>query len=555
MYILGINMHSHDSSAVLMKNGKILFAVEEERLNRVKHYRGFPTLAIKACLEYAKITLDDVDVLACDWITSETRKKRIKRYIDNNFFVTAATEISYLNPKVSDITIKKVVEENKLKGSFKIDYYDHHFCHAASAFFPSKLEDSLVLTADARGFLTTASLWQGMKIKLSLIKEYTPPFSTGYTYKYITKLCGFGRYSEGTTMALAPFGKSVVSDKLDFLNPLMNKWIDLMELYDSQKIRPIIDEFVFLDKAYSLLSEPEKNQIDNIASFSKENLAASVQQWLEDKILFILKKYRNDNKNISLAGGTFFNCTLNSKIKEQFDNIFIQPAAGDAGIALGAAILSNNNKCDKMNHVYFGPEFSNDYIESLLEKRKLKYEKSNYKHAAELLQKNKIIGWFQSRMEFGPRALGNRSILANPRFKKNKDLINLKIKERDTFRPFAPSVLKHKMKEYFHEPYDCPFMNISFKAKDEKLKEIPAVLHVDNTSRVQTVNELNGKYHNLINYFYKLTNIPLLLNTSFNRKAEAIVCKPEEALDAFFDKPLDYLFLGDYVVYKNEKKR
>jgi carbamoyltransferase len=554
VYTLGINIFSHDSSAALLKDNKIICAIEEERLNRKKHYFGFPKLAISKCLEIAGLELNDIDVIASDGITQFTRKVRIKDFVRLCMYEKAIREIKFYKEPNSVNTTGKCLKDNGFDFDSQINVFDHHQCHAASAFFPSGLKEATVVTADAKGFYTTQTAWQGNREELTFKDIKLLPDSPGYIYKYITYKCGFGSFSEGTTMALAPYGKPVVSEKLQNLFPLIQNWTDIMNLIDSQEKIPAYNEKDLLKSAYDKLSPEDKEKIDEIDRQTKEDLAASVQKWLEDYMTEYILKHRK-GKNLALGGGTFLNCILNSKLKTSyFDEVFTQPAAGDSGISLGAAILANSNKCEKMTHVYLGPEYSDDYIESLLEDKKMKFETSNERHAAELISKGKIVGWFQGRMEYGPRALGNRSILADPSNLKTKERLNKEVKFREGFRPYAPSVLVEDMEEYFENPCSSPFMTMVFKVKQEKKKIVPGIVHVDGTSRVQTVNrETNLKYYRLISEFKNQTKIPMIINTSFNTVGEPIVCSPEEAIATFLNTGMDCLFLNNYLVIKNEK--
>lgn len=553
MYYLGLNMFSHDSAAVLMKDGKIICALEEERLNRKKHYTGFPKLAIQACLDYAKISFDDVDVVSCEGLTFNEAKEKVNLLIKNNMYWEALGDITTLQEgNYSTSMIKNALIKNGLKSDCKIEYHDHHTCHAASAYYFSGYDDSLVLTSDERGHSTTFTVKEGNNKYLNPLSSYKIPYSLGYVYKYITLLCGFGPFNQGTTMALASYGKPKNINFNYLLKPLISHWVNIIDL--KMRINNSINykDCKIISKAYKMLKKKKRNSLRNIECLNKKDLAASVQHWLENEVKKIALKFKCNHDNLCLAGGTFYNCIINSQLKDYFKNVYIHPAAGDAGLALGAISLSYKKKCMQLDHPFLGLDFNNNVIEETLLNypKKVRYEKTDIKHIAELLASNKIIGWFQGRMEWGPRALGSRSILANPRDMNNKKRLDETIKIRESFRPYAPSILNKKKESYFENSWESPFMTFVFNVKKEKQKEIPAVVHNDGTARVQTVDKNNQKYYKLIKNFESLTGIPLVLNTSFNGPGEPIVCQPKEALEFFYKSDMDYLFMEDFIIYK-----
>jgi len=564
MYVLGLNYENHNSAAVLMKNEHIVAASEEERFNRFKYYTGFPISAVNFCLNQAGITIDDIDVITTFHQTISTKIEKIKMFFEMGLYASARDEISCLNKNFQVQSIRYVLEKNGLKGDYNVNFFDHHLCHAASTFFPSGFDDSVIMTSDGRGYLTTATIGQGKKQKIKILKEWKTPYSFGYVYELATRLCGLGPFNEGTTMALASYGNPILKDRINDLMPFIKTHVYFIEAHGRMMPDLNLNPLEMYELTFKKMSQAEREKIEEFKKYKREDIAASVQAWLEEEVKSILKKYYNESDNLCLAGGTFLNCILNSKLRELVEDIFIPPCTHDAGVALGAAILANDGKCEKMQHAFLGPEFSSDYIESILSNKKIydftkskkfgnkiKYEKSDYKHAAELLKKGKIVGWFQGRSEFGPRALGNRSILIDPSRLDLKDRLNKQVKKREPFRPYAPSILQEHFGDYFENPYPSPFMILSFQVKKEKWKEIPTVIHVDGTARVQTVTkEANEKYYNLIDSFRGLTGLPIVLNTSFNLRGEPIVNTPEDALRVFYNTGMDVLFIGEFFVYK-----
>jgi len=564
MYILGLNYENHNSAAVLMKDEKIIAAGEEERFNRFKHYTGFPSNVVNFCLNHAGIAIDDVDMVSTFHQAISTKIEKIKMFASMGMYEIVKNEIASLKSKFQIENIKYVLEKNGFKGDYKIKFFNHHLCHAASTFFPSGFNNSLIMTSDGRGYLTTTTVCQGKNKEIEVLKSLSIPYSFGYIYELATRLCGFGPFNEGTTMALAPYGKPILKDRIKDLIPFVKTHTYFTEAYGETMSDLVLNPVEMYELTFKKLSKSEREKIEEFRKYKREDIAASVQAWLEEEVKFILKQYSNVSGNLCLAGGTFLNCILNSKLKQFFKNIFIPPCTYDNGIALGAAILANDGKCENITHAFFGPEFSSNYIENVLSNKKvyeftklkkfgnkIKYEKSNHKHAAELLKEGKIVGWFQGRSEFGPRALGNRSILIDPSRLDLKGRLNKEVKKRESFRPYAPSILEKYFGDYFENPYPSPFMILSFQVKRGKWKEIPAVIHVDGTARVQTVTkEANEKYYNLIDSFRGLTGLPLVLNTSFNLRGEPIINSPEEALRILYNTGMDVLFIGNFVIYK-----
>lgn len=529
MHYLGISCVTHDTSACLIKNNEIIAFVEEERFNRIKHTTHFPVNSIKYCLEKGGVTLSDV---------------KIGISYDPNL-VLGGGILSKINPieTIPKIQFRNRIVDQSKKFKFyfgtdvKVNFLKHHDCHQFSSFPLSGFDESISISVDGYGENNSAVINHVAGGKVKLLKEVFLPHSLGNFYSYFTDWLGFEvNEGEGKTMGLAPYGKSVynLSDSIKFSN----------------------GDFKLLTTPKMIEKRFGPRRLGEIQQIHKD-VAASVQKSLEDALLHMTAFY-NKSKNLCLSGGVALNCVANGKILESrhIDNIFIQPAANDAGTALGAAVMMasrDGHKFKKMEHIYYGPEFSNTQIKKILDLNKLEYEyvKNIEKTAAHLISEGKIVSWFQGRIEVGPRALGNRSILADPRDPKMKDKVNKLVKHRESWRPFCPSLLEHSMKDYFTIDYESPYMILALEVKEGMRKEIPSVVHVDGTARPQTVNERQNKtYFKLIKEFENVTGIPVLLNTSFNIKGEPIVCTPQDAVRCFFGTGLDALALGNYLIEK-----
>lgn len=541
MYILGLSKSTHDHAAALLKDGNIVAAAEEERFNRVKHTNAYPKNAINFCLNQEGIKLKDVDYVAQGFTDDISFK-----IIDGSVYVETIAR--------SNQNSLEIIRDNNYF------FIPHHLSHAASCFRLSGFKKSNILTIDGQGEKETTAFFTGDNNKIE--RQWDIPIqslktnniddmvSVGYVYNCVTRLL-FGPYvankntictfNEGKTMALASFGEPILdfSEILNILN------------HENYKLNPraIMLKFGNLVRK---LSQPLSQQ--------HKNLAASLQFALEKSVLNLLKEIYDTtgDKTFCISGGVALNCKMNGElIKQDFvKNIFIQPASNDAGTAIGAALeayayLGYKSKY-KMEHVYLGPEYSNEEIENILKSSGLKYDFFDDISGitAELLSNGKIIGWFQGRMEFGPRALGNRSILADPTDMETKKKVN-SIKGRELWRPFAPSVIEQKANHYFENLMPSSFMLLTFKVKDEKKHEIPAVVHVDGTTRPQTLKKnTNPLFYDLLVKFEKEVNVPLVLNTSFNSANEPIVCTPIDAVKTFLKTGLDYLAIGNFIVEK-----
>lgn len=572
--ILGIHYLRTDPSACLIVNGEIAAMAEEERFIGNKHAEGkFPENAIKFCLKQAHIALKDVDYITIGWDISAYPLKMAEHYLKTwhkwptKDEKTLNWEISSLKKYSGDIYTKKI-KEHLVKTGFnekdipQILYKPHHYCHAISSYVASGFKEANIITADGHGEENCTVLWEARGREIKKVKEFNIPHSLGWFYGAFTRFTGFKIYDgEGKCMGLAPYGKP---------NKRYEKHVNAMLMIDEQGYevdptylyywkRSLVDEYS--DKFSKAFGRNRKSDKEEIKEHHKE-AAYEAQKRLEEVGIHLAEYLIRKTKirNICLAGGVALNCKMNGAIHRlnQIDNIFVQPVSGDDGTAIGAAMsvyFENNLRLEgfKMEHVYFGPEYSDDLIEKTLKANKLNYRIPDNleKEAAKLISDGKIVGWFQGRMEVGPRALGNRSILADPRNPESKDILNSKVKFREAWRPFCPSIMEEHAGEYLVKSCYHPFMILTFEIKKDKIKAIPSAVHVDGTARVQTVKkETNIRFWKLLNEFYKLTNIPLLLNTSFNIKGEPIVCKPQDAVNCFLKTGMDYLALGSFMVKK-----
>ena len=562
MKILGINgcgwlNVAHDASAVFLEKGKIKWAIEEERFIRQKRaYDKKPFNAIKFCLEKERISLDDIDVVAFSWDWYKYLPKKLWREYESNEFL------------LNSFFPKKFFSYTKKPKILKIE---HHLAHASSTFRCSGFENAAILVVDGQGEYCSSSIWAGkkdepiLKIWSNNIEE-----SLGFLYSAACKYIGMRNGDEGKMMGLAPYGKpqDAIITKISKFKPRLIKY-DLNQR-DGQ-MRPIIKQWIrFFEKEFgSKDSTPVLfNNLEGVMTknlkFTKfqKDFAASIQRHLEIEILKISKKAveLTGLNRLCLAGGVALNCVANSKILENkiVKEIYVQPASNDAGTAIGAAleasfILEKNNSFDEMTHTSFGPEYSNKDIKEVLDSYKIRYRKFRNisRKCAKLIHKGEIVAWFQGRMELGPRALGKRSILANPTKKDMWIKVN-KIKNRELWRPFAPSILSEKAEDYFDIKDNFYFMIVASKVKEDKIEKIPAVVHKDRTSRPHAVNQNhNKKYYDLIKSFERLCGIPVILNTSFNDRGEPLVCTPKDAIRTFFSSNLKYLAIGDFLIEKD----
>ncbi len=553
MNILGISCYYHDSCAVLIRDGKIVAAAQEERFNRDKYSPVFPIQAINWCLQEGGITSYDLDHVAFYEKMYLKFERTILSHL-NGWPFTLRNFLDTMPLWLKDrLAVPYVIEEEILFRK-PIYHVKHHLSHAASSYYSSGFDRAAVLTVDGVGEWATAS-WgvagdQGIQIR----KELRYPHSLGLLYSIVTAYLGFRVFSgEGKVMALAEFGEP------EFL-PQFRKVLRLLP-----------DGSFFLDSRYfqfnrgdkmhgpefEKLFGPERAENSQIEARHR-NIACSLQRFTEEILLAMARHVRIETgeRKLCLAGGVFLNVTANSRLIAEagFDEVFIQPAVGDAGAALGAAQYVHHEvvkgpRMPALKSAALGPAYSERQIEVLLRNRGAKFEKVSDPavRAARLLAEGKVVGWFQGRMEFGPRALGNRSILADPRDPNVKQRLNAIIKKREDFRPFAASALQENAREWFDLPALNPFMLVVGTVRPEKLAKIPAVVHVNHTSRVQAVSAEDGRYHQLISEFNKITGVPMVLNTSFNED-EPIVCSPEQAWECFAGTEMDALVMENYLV-------
>jgi len=550
MRILGIQDFAHDLSATLVEDGKIIAAVEEERFTRVKHQSwgpkvGGPKNAIAWCLKNNNLNINDIDAIAFSWDFNAPMfyQKRRQFYDIENKAGHIEKDSLLKNPLIRNVG--NIIDSFQLERSKRLYpknvkklFLNHHLSHAASTFRCSGFNKANIIIIDLAGELEATSTYIGENNEIKKVDSYPIKKSIGYLYSMITSLLNLGQHGEGKTMALASYGNynhkfSVVKVTKD------NYFIDWIKIGKLQIFRRTSGELTQIHK----------------------DIATTLQVDLEKVGMMLSEKlYKQTGyKNLCLAGGVALNCVMNSKLLNNnfVNDIYIQPAANDSGTSLGAALegykeLSGNDVKLKMNHPYFGPNYNNEEIEKILRLLKVKYEyhKDIESVTAELISKNNVIGWFQGKMELGPRALGNRSIICDPCDKKLKDILNIDIKHREPWRPLAPSILIEDMNKWFYPGRESPFMILNFDVKEEKRKEIPGVVHVDNSARVQTVHkETNPKYYKMLKSLKKIKNIPLVLNTSFN-DTEPIVMSPQNALKTFFATGIDYLSIGNYIVKK-----
>lgn len=561
MYILGISAFYHDSAAVLIKNGKVICAVEEERFSRIKHDNSFPFLAVKRCLEYAGITINEVSAIAY-YEKPLLKFERILENIVRDFPFSLRT----FNKSVPEWLGQKIkvgeIIKNKLKFKKDVYYIPHHLSHASAAFYPSPFKQSAILTIDGIGEYQTLVLWSGDETQIKQIKSLEFPNSLGLIYSLFTSFLGFKvNEDEYKVMGLSAYGKpqfkpqiyELIDLKPDGSFKLNHKYFN----FENDK-NPWTADFTKLFGLPKSSNEPFRTK--------HKNIAASIQAVTEEIYFKILNQLYllTNSENICIGGGVALNALANGKIytNTEFKNSFVFGAAGDSGGALGAALFTwhtiyKNNTRNEINSLNMGTDYNDISIQQALIESKLNYRKFTsqtelIEKTALLLSEGKILGWFENRMEFGPRALGGRSILANPSGKTMKSKVNT-VKYREQFRPFAGSVLQEKVHELFEVPernHYSPFMTYCFKVKPSQKKLLEAITHVDYTCRVQTVSKSNGLYYQLIKQFSKLTGISCILNTSFNLAGEPLVESPLQAINDFQNSKLEYLIMGNFLIKK-----
>jgi len=595
--ILGISAFYHDSAAAIIVDGNIVAAAQEERFSRKKHDPRYPFNAVKYVLEESNLKLNKIDHVVFfekPFLKFERLLETYMAFAPKGFKSFSLSMPIWLREKLFQkkfLFDKLKLHDEDFNDIGKIKFSEHHYSHAASAFFPSPFKEAVILTLDGVGEWATTTVAIGKKNKLEIIKEIHFPHSLGLLYSAFTYYTGFKVNSgEYKLMGLAPYGKPI------FKNLILKKLLDIKEdgsfKLDMKYFNYATGLTMTNNKFSKLFGQPVRDAKKDLLTQFHMDIAASIQSVTEEIVLRMTKNISSKYKinNLCLAGGVALNCVANGKILDEkiFKNIWIQPAAGDAGGSLGAALAYWHHELekpreefkDKMQGSYLGPKFENEIIE-----QKLKSLSANYKKyrrdemislTAKELSNEKTVGWFQGRMEFGPRALGGRSILADPRSEKMQKQLNLKIKFRESFRPFAPSILREDVNDWFELNNDSPYMllvsevkkdkQIKMNVEDEKLfgidklnikrSSIPAITHVDYSARIQTVHkETNPRYYDLINEFKKNTNCPVLVNTSFNVRGEPIVCSVEDAFNCFMGTNLDILVVEDFVLLKDQQDK
>ena len=596
--ILGISAFYHDSAAALIKNGKIIAAVQEERFSRKKHDASYPFHSVEYVLKEGQLNLTEVDYVVFyekPFLKFERLLETYVAFAPRGFKSFSVSMPLWLREKLFQ---KKMLfselknHDENFRDMNKIYFSEHHLSHAASAFYPSPFKDAAILTLDGVGEWATTTVAKGKNEDLEILKEIHFPHSIGLLYSAFTYYTGFKVNSgEYKVMGLAPYGEP------KFKKLIFDKSIDLK---DDGTFRLNMEYFDYATglkmtnkKFAGLFGQPVRNPDHDLLTQFHMDVASSIQAVTEEIILRLARSIakEHDSKNLCMAGGVALNCVANGKILKEkiFENIWIQPAASDAGGALGAALalwhkeLKNERLFpikDEMCGSYLGPSFSDNEIEKILNSLGADYEKFSeenlLKITAQELSQEKTIGWFQGRMEFGPRALGARSIIADPRSDKMQKILNLKIKFRESFRPFAPSIIREDLSDWFELDSDSPYMllvadiNKSIRREmtneekklfgtdklNVKRSNIPAITHVDYSARIQTVHvKTNPKYYKLLQNFKKITNCPIIVNTSFNVRGEPIVCTIHDAYRCFMGTNLDMLVCGNFILYKNKQNK
>jgi carbamoyltransferase len=581
MHILGINAYHGDASAALLKDGKLIAAAEEERFVRIKHWAGFPEHSIRFCLEEAGLDLNDIDILA---INTDPKANTVRKALH---LVRYGVSIDLIRDRLKNKRARKSVRESldtafpAAQFSGEVRYINHHLAHLASAFYASPYENAAILSVDGFGDFASGCWGVGKGADISVGGNIHFPHSLGVFYQAITQLLGFPNFGdEYKVMGLAPYGTPKYIDKMREVVLVRDDGTYKLNLdyflfhkekvdYQWDKGSPVVGK-LFSPALESLLGS-QRTKSDPLSQYHKD-IAASAQAMFEEALFKMLDNLHTSTGHdaLCLAGGCGNNSVANGKIRKQtkFKQVYVAASAGDAGGAIGAAYVCHHQTEQRtisdssMTHAYLGPSFTNEQIEELLDENKgvlsaSEFDVSKATTVSELTEKTaiaiaegKVVGWFQGRMEWGPRALGNRSILGDPRRDDMKEILNIKIKRREGFRPFAPSILREYVSDWFEEDDEVPFMMKVFPIKEEKREKLQAVTHVDGSGRLQTVyKETNPRYHALISEFHRISGVPILLNTSFNEN-EPVVCRPSEALACFLRTKMDYLVLEDWIIQR-----
>ena len=597
--ILGISAFYHDSAAALVVDGKIISAAQEERFTRKKHDSSYPHHAIEFILKNSNLKLSQIDHIVFfekPFLKFERLLETYLAFAPRGFKSFSMSMPIWLREKLFQKKflfdqLKK--HDQNFNDIEKIKFSEHHYSHAASAFYPSPFKDAVIITLDGVGEWATTTVAIGKDNKIEMLKEIYFPHSVGLLYSAFTYYLGFKVNSgEYKVMGLAPYGTPKYKDFI--INNLIDLKRDGSFRLNMKYFNYATGLTMINDKFSNLFGQKIRNPNNELLTQFHMDIAASIQAVTEEIVLKLTNSISKETKikNLCMAGGVALNCVANGKILKNkiFDNIWIQPAAGDAGGSLGGAFafwyneLGNkravSKEVDEMQGSYLGPSFKDDQVENTLKSLNAKYKKYSEDNLidiiAEKIKNEKTIGWFQGRMEFGPRALGSRSIIADSRSDKMQKELNLKVKFRESFRPFAPSVLREDVSDWFDINIDSPYMlfvaeikkniQIPISNKDKKLfginklnikrSSIPAVTHVDYSARIQTVHkETNKIYYDLISEFYNKTSCPLIVNTSFNVRGEPIVCTPKDAFNCFMGTNLDILVIENFILFKDEQEK
>lgn len=587
MNILGIyyrhgREHGSESSACLIKDGQLIAFAEEDKLSRIKRINGaFPERSIAYCIKQANISLKDIDIVAIPWDSASFDNEMARFYlnyfrqyypVDKGSINWCIKQLENMNKNVHTKDVQNYFNQQNCDVP-RIEFVRHHLAHAASTFFMSGFDKASIMVVDAHGEKECTSFWRGEGSEIKEVDRIEMPHSLGWYYVAFTHFCGFEpKFGEGKLMGLAAYGEydKHIEQKVSEVLKIRN---NLYELNSKLIFGEHNKSRFYTDWFEDIMGKPRKSDTkvfyDNegcivgvkygeIDQYYK-NVAYMAQRYLEKALLRCLNSLyeKTGIGKICLAGGVHLNCKANGILVDQpfVEDLFVIPVASDSGSALGAALWVTKNSLaitGKTSTVYWGPEFDSDAIEYSLKRNNLTFENRDdiAEVCADLVANERVVGWFQGRLEAGPRALGNRSILGNPASPDIKDIVNQKVKYREEWRPFAPSVLKNRAKDYFEIKVDSPFMIVASQTKEEFKRYLPSVIHVDGTVRVQEVNEENDRYAFLLQELEKKTGYPIVLNTSFNVKDEPIVCGPDDAIRCFIKSGMDALCIGDYLVKK-----
>jgi carbamoyltransferase len=576
MLILGLNMFHADASAAIVQDGEVLFAIAEERLNRHKHYGGFPALAVKASLDAVGAKITEIDHVAVGQDSDANLVKKVQYALANPAKVLNFIRMRQRKESMRDVRalLADALQVDGRSLHFEEHHLEHHIAHIASAYYCSPWEKAAGFSYDGSGDFVSTMLARCEGNQIEVLDRVFLPHSLGSFYTMICEFIGYKKYGdEGKVMGLAPYGKDQYCEKIDPIIGVKNGSFQLNLNYfkplgSNQGMQVLPDGTVrlarhFSDRMEKLFGDPREPYTE--ITQRDMDLAYAMQHRFEEVFFHLLNDLygKVPSQDLAMAGGCALNSVANGKLFDRtpFRRTWIQPAAGDEGLAIGAALHTYHSvlkqpRKKELKHSYLGPEFSESRIEGDLKSAGLRYRKLEREPlltaVAEQVAAGNVVGWFQGRMEWGPRALGNRSIVAHPGLPNMKDVLNARIKHREWFRPFAPSILAEHQHEYFEHDHPSPFMLHVYKIRPEKRQELCAVNHVDNTGRLQTVaRDENPLYYDLIRAFQRKTGIPVILNTSFNEN-EPIVCAPGEAIDCFKRTKMDVLAIGPFLALKSE---